>query len=57
MMEDEQNLEKTNGTSACVPLHRQTSKNACKPQTQARKKKKKIQDLLSYSWDYSNAQQ
>ena len=57
MMEDEKNLEKTNGTSACVPLHRQTSKNACKPQTQARKMYEKIQDLLSYSWDYSNAQQ
>ena len=49
MMEDEQNLNKNNGTSACVPLHRQKSKNAGKPQTQARKMYEKIQHLLSYS--------
>ena len=49
MMEDEQNLKENNGTFACVPLHRQTSKNAGKPQTQARKMYEKIQDLLSHS--------
>ena len=49
MMEDEQNLNKNNGSSACVPLHRQKSKNAGKPQTQARKLYEKIQHLLSYS--------